>query len=185
MSALDPTSLGFRAHGDNVLIYPLTRITSPEQISLGSNVIVDDFVFLQGGRGLSVGDFVHIASFASITGGGRCVLGDFSTVSSGARIFTGTDIPDGSGLVNSTIPEEYRAVARLETNLAPFSFVGANSVVHPGITVGEGAVVGSHSLVLEDVEEWTINVGIPTRPIKRRPQERVVEYARRIASDRE
>jgi acetyltransferase-like isoleucine patch superfamily enzyme len=180
MSALDPASLGLKAHGNNVLIYSLTRITSPGQISLGSHVIVDDFVFLQGGLGLTVGDFVHVASFASITGGGRCMIGDFSTVSSGARIFTGTDIPDGSGLVNSTIPDEYRSVARLETRLASFSFVGANSVVHPGVTVGEGAVVGSHSLVLEDVEEWTINVGIPSRPIKSRPRSRMLDYARRL-----
>jgi galactoside O-acetyltransferase len=184
VSALDPASLGLRAHGENVLIYPLTRITSADQISIGSEVIVDDFVFLQGGTGLTIGNFVHIASFASITGGGRCDVGNFATVSSGARIFTGTDVPDGSGLVNSTVPDQYRSVVRLETSLKPFSFVGANSVVHPGVTIGEGAVIGSQSLVLEDVEEWTINVGSPSRPVRARPKDRVLEYARRIAAER-
>ena len=50
------------------------------------------------------------------------------------------------------------------------AFVGTNVTVHPGVTIGEGAVIGSNSLVLKDVEPWTINIGSPCKPIGQRPK---------------
>jgi acetyltransferase-like isoleucine patch superfamily enzyme len=178
--ALDPSTLGLRACGHRVAIFPLVRITQPEAISLGDDIIVDDFVFLQGGQGLEIGSHVHIASFSGITGGGWGFIGDFATISSGVRFLTGTDVPDGSGLVNSTIPLDVRAVSRETTRLEAHGFVGANSVVHPGVTIGEGAVIGSQSLVLDDVAPWTINVGTPVRAIRDRPREAILAAAARI-----
>ena len=180
MGALEPESLGLRAHGSRVTIFPLVRITQPGVITIGDDVIVDDFVFLQGGLGLEIGSHVHIASFSGITGGGRGIIGDFATISSGVRFLTGTDVPDGSGLVNSTVPADARPVRRETTRLEAHGFVGANAVVHPGVTIGEGAVVGSQSLVLADVEPWTINVGAPARAIRQRPREAILAAAERL-----
>ena len=36
----------------------------------------------------------------------------------------------------------------------------------PGVTVGEGAIVGAGSLVTKDVPSWTIVAGIPAKVIK-------------------
>ena len=180
MALLDSHSLGFAAVGSDVRIYEMTRITSPEQISLGHDVVIDDFVFLQGAGGLSIGSYVHIASFASITGGGEGVLGDFCTVSSGARVFTGTDVPDGSGLCNSTIPAHLRAVRRGRTTLGPHSFVGANAVVLADVVVGEGAVVGAGAVVTADLAPWTINVGMPARAIRERARDEILARAAQL-----
>ena len=49
-------------------------------------------------------------------------------------------------------------------------FIGTNAVVHPGVTIGEGAIIGSNSLVLKDIEPWTINIGSPTKVIGKRPK---------------
>lgn len=174
MSLLDPDALGLRAHGRNLRIYDLVRIVAPEAVAFGDEVIVDDFVFLQGGAGLDVGSYVHIGMFSSITGGGRATLGDFVSISPGVRLLSGTDVPDGSGLLNPTVPDELRAVERSFVELGDHVYVGANSVVHPGVRIGEGAAVGSNSLVREDVEPWTINVGSPCRPIKERPRDEVL-----------
>lgn len=180
MGLLDIGALGLASAGANVRIYELTRLTSPERIAIGSEVIVDDFVFLQGGAGMAIGSYVHIASFASVTGGGIAKIGDFCTISSGARILTGTDVVDGSGLVNSTVPDRLRSVERGETALEDHSFVGANAVVHPGVRIGEGAVVGSGSVVLDDLEPWTINVGSPTRVVDERPAESILARAEEL-----
>ena len=180
MSAQALERLGLRGFGTDVTIYEWVRLVGAERISIGSHVIVDDFVMLQGGLGVEIGSYVHIASFASLTGGGRATIGDFATVSSGVRVFTGTDVPDGSALVNSTVPAELRAVERSFARLEDHAFLGANAVVLPGVTVGEGAVVGSASLVLSDVEPWTVSIGSPARSIKERPRERVLELAERL-----
>lgn len=44
--------------------------------------------------------------------------------------------------------------------------VGMRSIVMPGVTIGEGAIVGAGSLVTKDVPAWTIAVGRPAKVVK-------------------
>jgi galactoside O-acetyltransferase len=166
--------------GADVRIFELVRITDPGQVSVGSHVVIDDFVFVQGGEGVKIASYVHLASFSSVTGGGQAQIGECTGVSSGARILTGTDLTDGSGLFGPLIPSALRAVQRSRTKLGRHVLVGANAVVLPGVTVGDGAVIGAGSVVTSDVPPWTINVGVPARVIKDRPREQVLRYAREL-----
>jgi acetyltransferase-like isoleucine patch superfamily enzyme len=180
MGLLDASTVGFATLGENIRIFDMTKITAPGQISLGSHIIVDDFVFLQGGEGLEIDSYVHVASFASILGGGRGRIGACSGIASGARVFTGTDLADGSGLIGPAVPPELRAVRRSVTELGPHVFIGANAVVLPGVTIGAGAVVGAGSVVTRDVEPWTINLGVPCQAVRKRPSQTILEYAQRL-----
>jgi acetyltransferase-like isoleucine patch superfamily enzyme len=171
--------------GGDVRIYGLTRITAPERISVGSHVVVDDFVFLQGGSGLEIGDYVHIASFASVSGGGYGVIGAFCGIASGARVFTGSDLADGSGLIGPGVPAELRAIERGTTSLGEHAFVCANAVVLAGLSVGEGAVLGAGAVATRDLEPWTINVGAPAKPVGDRPRETILDYASRLGASPE
>jgi acetyltransferase-like isoleucine patch superfamily enzyme len=177
MALIDLDGVELANVGTDVRIYELTRLTEPELIGIGDHVLVDDFVFLQGGTGLQIGSYVHIASFASITGGGSASVGNFCGIASGARILTGSDRFDGSGLIGPTVPPEYRSVERSETTLGDHSFVGANAVVLPGVRIGEGAIIGSCSLVREDIAPWTINVGAPTRLVGERQSDVILAHA--------
>jgi acetyltransferase-like isoleucine patch superfamily enzyme len=47
-------------------------------------------------------------------------------------------------------------------------FIGINVVIMPGVTIGNGAIVGSNSVVLKNVKPYTIVVGSPAREIKSR-----------------
>jgi acetyltransferase-like isoleucine patch superfamily enzyme len=167
--------LPFARRGADVTIWPLAKIITPETMSLGDSVIIDDFVLVMGGRKTVIGSFIHIASFTSITGGGEFVMEDFATLSSGIRVFTGTDDFLGNYLTNSAVPCPYRQPERTYATIKKHAIVGANSVILPGITIGEGAAIGANSLVLQDCEPWTIYVGSPARPLKPRPQERILE----------
>ena len=44
--------------------------------------------------------------------------------------------------------------------------IGMGSIVMPGVTVGEGAIVGARSVVTKDVPAWTIAVGSPAKVVK-------------------
>lgn len=45
------------------------------------------------------------------------------------------------------------------------AFLGARAFVMPGVTIGEGAVVGAASVVVKDVLPWTVVVGNPANPV--------------------
>lgn len=48
--------------------------------------------------------------------------------------------------------------------------IGMESFVMPGVTIGEGAIVGAGSLVTKDVPAWTIATGRPAKVVKDIPQ---------------
>jgi len=47
-------------------------------------------------------------------------------------------------------------------------WVAADAFIGPGVTIGNGAVVGARSSVFRDVEPWTVVVGSPARYLKKR-----------------
>ena len=47
-------------------------------------------------------------------------------------------------------------------------WIGANVVIRQGIKIGDGAVIGAGSIVLKDVESFTIVVGNPSKELKKR-----------------
>jgi len=47
-------------------------------------------------------------------------------------------------------------------------WIGRGSCILPGITIGEGAVIGANSVVNKDVPAYAIAAGIPAKVIKMR-----------------
>ncbi|MDD2284094.1 MAG: acyltransferase [Paludibacter sp.] len=62
----------------------------------------------------------------------------------------------------STIDDKYGPVL-LKKNCR----IGTHSVIMPGVTVGENAVVGAFSFVNQDVTAGKVVVGVPAKPIGR------------------
>lgn len=52
--------------------------------------------------------------------------------------------------------------------LGAYSWICARAIVHPGVNVGEGAILGTASLATRDLEPWTVYGGMPARRIKMR-----------------
>jgi galactoside O-acetyltransferase len=156
--------------GREVKIYPLAKIVRPEIIEIGDYSMIDDFTFIYGGKGIMIGKYVHIASFVSIIGGGELVVKDYADIACGSRVLTGTDTYYGGKRMSSALPKEQRNVITGKVVIEKDAFIGTNVVIHPNVTVGEGSIIGSNSLVLEDVEPWSIYVGSPCKKIGDRPR---------------
>jgi galactoside O-acetyltransferase len=184
MDALDPQRLGLAYCGENVIIRPTVRIMRPERISIGSHVMIDDFVFLGGHEELVIGNHVHIGCHSALIGGGSCYLSDFFGMSSGVRILTGSDDFLGGGLTNPTIPADLRHVHRGKVWFAPHSGLGANVVVFPDVALGEGAGVAAGSVVSRSLAPWGVYGGNPARRIKARPGD-AIRAGETVLLDRE
>lgn len=162
--------------GENVTIREWVRFSRPEHIEIGNNVIIDDWVLISGGRDCltEIGNHVHIAPFVGLFGGAGFTLKDYSSVSPGSKMFCETDDYVYGALINPTVPDEFRGGPSGRITLRRYSCVGANCIVLPGVTIGEGATVGANSLVVRDLEPWTVNVGSPTRVLRLRHRDGVL-----------
>ena len=156
--------------GKDVKIFPLSKIANPEVVEIGDGTQIDDFTFINGGKGIKLGKLNHIASFVSIIGGGQLVTGDYVGIATGSRIITGSHHYGEGKRISPLIPQKEQHVILGKIVLEKDVFIGANAIIHPNVTVGEGAIIGSGSLVTKDIEPWTINVGAPTKAIGIRPK---------------
>ena len=156
--------------GTGAVIYPTAKIIRPEHLALGDFSTIDDFVFLNAGERTSLGRYVHIGCHASVIGGGVLDVGDYAVIATGARVLTATDTFEGGARMSTHLPDDYRAVRTAPVRLETDAFVGANAVVMPGVTLGEGAVAAAGSVVTRDLDPWTVYAGTPARPVSGRPR---------------
>lgn len=54
-------------------------------------------------------------------------------------------------------------------------WIGSEAMIMPGVTIGDGAVIGSRSLVTKDIEPYTIVGGNPAKPLKKRFPEALIK----------
>lgn len=161
--------LGFAAVGSDVAISDRCSIYGPGSIRIGSHVRIDDFAILTAHEPVVIGSYVHLSAFAFLSGSFGIVIEDFVNVSPRATLLSGNDDFTGQWLPGPLVPEDLRHVQGGRIHLARHSMVGAHSVVLPGVTLGEGAVVGALSLVKQSLAPWGIYGGVPARLLRPRP----------------
>ncbi len=107
---------------------------------------------------LTLGERCLIGSRVNIYSLGTISIGDDTVISQGAHLCAGThDYTDPS------FP-----LQRCPIRIGKQVWIAADAFVGPGVTIGDGAVVGARAVVTKDVEPWTIVGGNPARPIKKR-----------------
>jgi acetyltransferase-like isoleucine patch superfamily enzyme len=50
--------------------------------------------------------------------------------------------------------------------IGKYTWIGGNSTILPGVTVGEGAIIGAGSVVTHDIPPYSVAVGVPAKVIK-------------------
>lgn len=53
-------------------------------------------------------------------------------------------------------------------------WIGYEAVILAGVTIGDGAIIGTRAVVTKDVPPYTIAGGVPAKPIKRRFPEEII-----------
>ena len=54
-------------------------------------------------------------------------------------------------------------------------WIGYGAVIMSGVTIGDGAIIGTRALVTKDVAPYTIVGGVPAKPIRKRFDEKTIE----------
>jgi len=175
----------FKKMGKNVTVYPLAKIVFPENISIGDEVVIDDFVFMYGaGRGIKIGNFCHITAQCHVQSGGLLEIGDFSTIGPGSIVLAATDDYRGNGLIGLKVfTDKYRNLSYEDVLLGRHVHVGAGSIILPGVTIGDGCSVGAGSLVTKDLPEWTICYGSPCRPMREKSKDKMLRMEKEFLEE--
>ena|ERR1700753_1428317 len=88
----------------------------------------------------------------------KIILGEYALASQGANLCAGTHDIDHPQFQLTTRPIQIGARA----------WIAAEAFVGPGVTVGEGAVLGARGVAFKDLKPWTVYVGNPAREIRTR-----------------
>lgn len=148
---------------DQPLIHPSADVQSPD---IGARTRVWQYVvILEGAR---IGEDVNICSHCFIEN--DVDIGHRVTIKSGVQLWDGLRIEDdvfigpNATFTNDPFPRSrVRPAAFLQTRVCKGASVGANATILPGITIGEGAMVGAGAVVTRSVPPLAIVVGSPAR----------------------
>jgi acetyltransferase-like isoleucine patch superfamily enzyme len=102
----------------------------------------------------------------NLTLGVKTDIGAFTYINAkwGVEIQDGAQIGSHCSIYSlSTIDDKHGKVV-----IKKGALIGSHSVVMPGVTVGENAVVGAFSFVKSDVPDNVVVVGVPASVIKKR-----------------
>lgn len=175
------TALGFAHLGRDVMISDKASVYDAHQISIGDRSRIDDFVVLSGR--IVIGRNVHIAVFCNLAGGSAGItMGDFSGLAYGCHLIAQSDDYSGHTMTNPTVPDRYKHEASEAVVLGNHVILGTNSIVLPGVELGEGVSSGAGTLFTRSAEPWSVYVGSPARRIRSRSKE-LLDLAARYLSE--
>ena len=169
--------------GNDVRISDFSVITRPNLATIKNHVAIDQFVTIT--TEVEINDYVHISPNCSIIGGAnsKVIFEEHSGMAAGSRVIAGGADFNAGGLTNPQVPIEYRTEIYSTVIFKKFAILGTNSVVLPGVVLGEGSVIGANSLVTSDTEPWTIYAGNPAKPIKKRKIGEIKNFYKKLRNN--
>lgn len=125
---------------------------------VGRNFKAFHFVEFSFGYNLEVGDDVVVHRNVLLDDRGGIVLGDRVSISDYANIYSHThDIVDQADVTNAV------------TTIGDGVRITYHATVLAGTTVGENGMVGAMALATKDVRPYHVNVGIPAKSVRVKP----------------
>lgn len=124
-------------------------VNSNKVLFIGENVQINDYVHITAMENVSIGNNVLMASKIYIS---DCTHGSYSG-----------DNNDSNPKVNPSDRPLFSSPVLIKDNV----WLGESVSVLPGVTIGEGTIVGANSVVTKNLPDFVIAVGIPAKPIKK------------------
>jgi acetyltransferase-like isoleucine patch superfamily enzyme len=136
------------------------KIIYPDRVELGEHCWIGEGALLDATGGLVIGEHTSI--------GLNCLIFTHSTWLSNMMLenFSGSDL-----------------IERKPVRIGKGCFIGGNSVIMPGVTIGDFATVQPMSLVAKDVPERSLVAGNPARVFQRFDEEYVLAEAKRVREE--
>jgi acetyltransferase-like isoleucine patch superfamily enzyme len=186
---------------------PTTNMVIGGKLSFGKEAAIGErcHILVPYRASLAIGKNCYLGRNVEVSAGGDIVIGDYSSIQDRSILVGDVNLgrycvlslnvlmTSGRHYFNKWPPllirdQDARVAADLELSTAhsrPITieedcWLGMNSVVMPGVTIGRGSVVGSNTVVTHDVPPYSVVVGAPARVVQKR-----FEFSPPIAIDHE
>ncbi len=148
------------------LIGRLLEYVKMRRLRRGIREIGDDFrvnhgVIIKGRRGLRLGNHVHFNDHVWINARGGVTFGDNVQVGCYVIIHSANHCYRDKELLITQQGHDEKPVT-----IGSDVWIGARAVILPGVSLGEGVVVGAGSVVTKDVEPYHVVVGNPAKTMR-------------------
>lgn len=118
------------------------------------------------GENTFFGDYVRMdTSYADMI-----YIGDYTHITSGCRLLCHQRDLTGYCVGDNAADLGYRTG---EIHIGKGVMVGMETLIMPGVTIGDGAIIGAGSIVTKDIPAWTIATGRPARVVKSIPEREI------------
>lgn len=105
-----------------------------------------------------VGHHTWIGPFTIIDGSGGLTIGSHCTVAAGVHIYTHDNV--GQTVTGGKMP-----IQREPVSIGDCTYIGPNSVIRKGITIGKHCIVGANSFVNASLPDFSVAAGSPAKVI--------------------
>ncbi len=115
------------------------------------------------GKNTFFGDYVRMdTSYADMI-----YIGDYTHITSGCRLLCHQRDLTGYCVGDNAADLGYKTG---EIHIGKGVMVGMETIIMPGVTIGDGAIIGAGSIVTRDIPAWTIATGRPAKVVKEIPE---------------
>lgn len=155
---------GFKALFERYAWYVHDHIAPKAQMKKSRNIRIHPTASLRCGHNIQLGENSHINQYCCIWASNKAkiTLGDNLLMGPGAKIFSSNHGNDRNSLMNEQPWTEE------DVTVGNDVWIGANTVILPGVKIGDGVIVAAGAVVTRNVEPYAVVGGIPARLIRKR-----------------
>ena len=115
------------------------------------------------GDNIQINDFVHICALDSVEIGDGCLFASHVYISDNSH----GRYEGGNSDSSPDIAPDHREYITAPVKIRKNVWLGEGVIVMPGVTIGDGSVIGAHSIVNKDIPAACIAVGSPAKVVKK------------------
>lgn len=139
-------------------IHPTANLDIEELIEIGECSEINDHVIIRTKTNkVKIGSFTQLNPFTVIYGGSGVVIGNNVMIAPHCMIASGNH-----DFKQTEFPMRFaRTITKGPIIIEDNVWIGANCTITDGVKIGKEAVIGANSVVIKDVEPWSIMSGVP------------------------